>query len=181
MKKISFLLFFYFIIQSGIAQSSKIDEPSFIRDSLDSYITKGIQDWTVPGLSIVIVKDGKVVWMKGYGVRDIDTKKPVDENTLFMIASNTKLFTGSSLAMLETEGRISLDDQITKYFPAYRLYDSTSTRLVSIRDMLSHRIGTRTYRRRFYFLEYFIEQGRNYEKNEVSETAFSFQTGIRLL
>ena len=151
MKKICFLLFFYFILQSGIAQSSKIDEPSFIRDSLDSYIIKGIQDWTVPGLSIVIVKDGKVVWMKGYGVRDIDTKKPVDENTLFMIASNTKLFTGSSLAMLETEGRISLDDQITKYFPAYRLYDSTSTRLVSIRDMLSHHIGTRTYEGDFTF------------------------------
>ena len=151
MKKIGPLLFFCFIFQCGIAQSSSNDEPAFIRDSLDSYIIKGIQDWTVPGLSIVIIKDNKVVWMKGYGVRDIDSKKPVDENTLFMIASNTKLFTGSSLAMLETEGKISLDDPITKYFPAYRLYDSTSTKLVSIRDMLSHRIGTRTYEGDFTF------------------------------
>ena len=151
MKKICALLFFHYIFQSVNAQSSANDQPAFIRDSLDSYIIKGIQDWLVPGLSIVIVKDGKVVWMKGYGVRDIDTKKPVDENTLFMIASNTKLFTGSSLAMLETEGKISLDDQITKYFPAYRLYDSTSTKLVSIRDMLSHHIGTRTFEGDFTF------------------------------
>jgi CubicO group peptidase (beta-lactamase class C family) len=151
MKKICPFLLFYFVFQSGIAQSSVNDQPAFIRDSLDNYILQGIKDWNVPGLSIVIVKDNKVVWMKGYGVRDLDSKKPVDENTLFMIASNTKLFTGSSLAMLETQGKISLDDQITKYFPSYRLYDSTSTKLVSIRDMLSHHIGTKTFEGDFTF------------------------------
>src|SRR5206468_2039833 len=151
MKKICPFLFFCLIFQSGIAQTSVQEQPVFIRDSLDSYILQGIKDWNVPGLSIVIVKNSQVVWMKGYGVRDLETKKPVDENTLFMIASNTKLFTGSSLAMLETEGSISLDDQITKYFPAYRLYDSTSTKLVSIRDMLSHRIGTKTFEGDFTF------------------------------
>ncbi len=83
---------------------------------MDSYIQRGLRDWNLPGLAVVIVKDGKVVWMKGYGVRDIQTNKPVDENTLFMIASNTKLFTGSSLAMLETQGKISLDDPDYKIF-----------------------------------------------------------------
>src|ERR1700733_1596764 len=151
MKKIGSLLFFYFVLQSGISQPSVNAKPAFIRDSLDSYIVKGMHDWTVPGLSIVIVEYGKVVWMKGYGVKDIETKKPVDENTLFMIASNTKLFTGSSLAMLESDGKISLDDRITKYFPDYRLYDSTSTKLVSIRDMLSHHIGTKTFEGDFTF------------------------------
>ena len=151
MKKISSFLLFCFIFQSGITQSSISDQPAFIRDSLESYISKGIKSWEIPGLSIVIVKDGKVVWMKGYGVRDIETKKPVDENTLFMIASNTKLFTGSSLAMLETLGKISLDDPITKYFPTYRLYDSTSTKLLSIRDMLSNHIGTKTFEGDFTF------------------------------
>jgi CubicO group peptidase (beta-lactamase class C family) len=151
MKKIFFFLFLCVFSKSGISQSSIEDQPSFVRDSLDGYIEKGIEDWQVPGLSIVIVKNGKVVWMKGYGVKNIETKKPVDENTLFMIASNTKLFTGSSLAMLESDGKISLDDQITKYFPAYRLYDSTSTKLVSIRDMLSHHIGTKTFEGDFTF------------------------------
>ena len=133
------------------AQTGSSPTPDFIRDSLDSYIQKGLVDWNLPGLSVVIVKDGKVVWMKGYGVRDVDTKKPVDENTLFMIASNTKLFTATSLALLETENKISLNDPITKYFPTYRLYSEESTHLVSIRDMLSHHIGTKTYQGDFTF------------------------------
>jgi CubicO group peptidase (beta-lactamase class C family) len=125
--------------------------PSFVSDSIDNYINKGIKDWDVPGLSVVIVKDGKVVFIKGYGVRDLQSKKPVDEHTLFMIASNTKLFTGTSLALLETRGKISLNDRITKYFPDYRLYDSVTTQLVTIRDLLTHRIGTKTFQGDFTF------------------------------
>ena len=75
--------------------------PSFVKDSLDSYIQKGIQQWDIPGLAIAIVKDGKTIVSKGFGVRDLKTKAPVDENTLFMIASNSKLFTGTALAQLE--------------------------------------------------------------------------------
>ena len=130
MKKIHLLTLFFLFLQGIRAQSSP---PAFIRDSMDAYIQKGLSDWNLPGLAVVIVKDGQIVWMKGYGVRDIMTKKPVDEHTLFMIASNTKLFTGSALAMLETEKKLSLDDPISKFFPDYRLYDSTSTKLVSIR------------------------------------------------
>lgn len=146
MKKICFLL-----LIASACQALNAQVPSFIKDSLDSYITTGINDWAIPGLSIVIVKDGKVVVMKGYGVRDLQTQKPVDENTLFMIASNTKLFTGTSLALLETRNRLSLNDKVTKYFPAYRLYDSLSTRLLTIRDLLSHRIGTKTFEGDFTF------------------------------
>ena len=151
MKYLISFCFFIFFATHLPAQTVGADQPSFIRDSLDSYIQKGLNDWNLPGLSVVIVKDGKVIWMKGYGVRDIETKKPVDENTLFMIASNTKLFTGSSLAVLETEGKLSLNDPVTKYFPNYRLYDSTSTQLVTIRDMLCHRIGTKTFEGDFTF------------------------------
>ncbi len=64
--------------------------PAFVSDSLDTYILKGLKDWDVPGLSIVIVKDGKPVIMKGYGVKNVETQQQVDQNTLFMIASNTK-------------------------------------------------------------------------------------------
>lgn len=146
-------LFFYCALFSLCFNSlnAQFTQPAFIRDSMDSYIQRGLKDWNLPGLAIVIVKDGKVVWMKGYGVKDIQTNNPVDENTLFMIASNTKLFTSSSLALLETQGKISLDDPITKYFPSYRLYDSASTKLVSIRDMLSHHIGTKTFEGDFTF------------------------------
>ena len=125
--------------------------PSFIKDSLDKYVNLGLKDWDLPGLAIVIVKDGKVVVMKGYGYRDIDKKTKVDENTLFMIASNTKLFTGTVLAKLDYEKKISLNDKITNYFPDYKLFLPSTTELVTIRDLLSHRIGTKTFQGDFTF------------------------------
>ncbi|MGN6292851.1 MAG: serine hydrolase [Chitinophagaceae bacterium] len=125
--------------------------PSFIKDSIDSYITQGLKDWDIPGLSIVIVKDGKTVLMKGYGVRDINTKEAVDENTLFMIASNTKLFTGVSIAQLEFYKKLSLNDKISRYFPGYALYDTLASQSVTIRDMLCHRLGTKTFQGDFTF------------------------------
>ncbi|KAA9040646.1 serine hydrolase [Ginsengibacter hankyongi] len=146
MKKIAFIICFSLSIIVSFAQ-----QPSFITDSIDGYINSGMKQWNVPGLAIVIVKDGKVVLMKGYGVRDIKTNEPVDENTLFMIASNSKLFTATSLAQLEYDKKLSLDDKITKYFPTYRVYDSTTTQLVTIRDMLSHHLGTKTFQGDFTF------------------------------
>lgn len=125
--------------------------PGFISDSLNAYIEQGMKDWNIPGLSIAIIKDGKVVMMKGYGVRDFETKAPVDENTLFMIASNSKLFTGTALSQLEYNKKISLDDKVSKYISGYSLYDKNTTDLVTIRDLLSHRIGTKTFQGDFIF------------------------------
>jgi CubicO group peptidase (beta-lactamase class C family) len=146
MRKILSLAFLLTLVLTAYTQNS-----NFVKDSLDAYIQQGLKDWDVPGLAIVVVKDGKVVHMKGYGVKDIKTQQPVDEHTLFMIASNTKLFTGTALALLEARSKLSLNDKITKYFPSYRLYDSTSTKLVSVRDMLTHRIGTKTFQGDFTF------------------------------
>ncbi len=150
MKTVYLFLAGCLFLVSSFAQSTS-GAPSFVRDSIESYIRQGLQDWQLPGLAVVIVKDGKVVLMKGYGVRDTGTKKPVDENTLFMIASNTKLFTASALCMLASEDKLSLDDPIRKFFPTYRLYDSASTKLASVRDMLSHHIGTKTFQGDFTF------------------------------
>ncbi len=145
MKKILLLLFCAYFFYPSYAQ------PLFVRDSLDNYINRGLKDWNIPGLAIVIVKDGKVVVMKGYGVRNLETKAPVDENTLFMIASNSKLFTATSLAQLEYDKKLSLDDKITKYFPWYKDYDSNTTDLVTVRDMLAHHLGTKTFQGDFTF------------------------------
>jgi CubicO group peptidase (beta-lactamase class C family) len=125
--------------------------PAFITDSLDSYIERGMRLWQIPGLAISIVKDGKVVFSKGYGVREKDRIDKVDENTLFIIASNTKLFTGTALAKLDFEKKLSLNDRVTKHLPWFRLYDTTSTRLANIRDMLCHRIGLKTFQGDFTF------------------------------
>jgi CubicO group peptidase (beta-lactamase class C family) len=124
---------------------------SFIRDSLDSYIDRGMKQWQIPGLAIAVVKDGKVVVIKGYGVREWGKEDKVDENTLFIIASNSKLFTGTSLANLDYEKKISLNDKVTQYIPWFRLYDSNATRMVNIRDLLCHRLGTKTFQGDFTF------------------------------
>lgn len=149
--KFKLLLAVWLLSGSGLFAQTPSQTPSFITDSLDGYIQQGMKDWQVPGLSLVIVKDGKIVTLKGYGVKDIQTGQPVDENTLFMIASNTKLFTATALAQLEYDKKLSLDDKLTKYFPDFQLYDPTSTQLVSIKDILSHRIGTKTFQGDFTF------------------------------
>ncbi|HVF96400.1 MAG TPA: serine hydrolase domain-containing protein, partial [Flavisolibacter sp.] len=146
MKRILLLTFFTALVSTVTAQV-----PSFIKDSLDAYIAQGLKEWDIPGLSVVIVKDGKVLIQKGYGIRNLVDQKPVDENTLFMIASNTKLFTGTALALLETRGKLNLNDKVSKYFPLFRLYDTASTQLVTLRDMLTHRIGTKTFQGDFTF------------------------------
>ena len=94
---------------------------------------------------MVVVKDGKVVTKEGFGVRNLETHEKVDAHTLFYIASNTKLFTGTALANLAFEKKLSLNDKITQYYPWFQLYDKTSTSLVTIKDMLTHRIGTKTF------------------------------------
>ena len=114
---------FCFILSILFFSINVTAQPSFIKDSLDKYINDGMRDWQIPGLAIVIIKDGKVVTMKGYGVRNINSTDAVDENTLFMIASNTKLFTGTALAQLEYYKKLSLDVKITKYIADYELYD----------------------------------------------------------
>ncbi len=142
---------------TGFPTSTAVQEfpastPAFIRDSLDSYIERGMSLWQIPGLAIAIVKDGKIILSKGYGTREKGWKEEkVDENTLFIIASNTKLFTGTSLAKLDFEKKLSLNDRVTKYLPWFRLYDTTATRLVNIRDLLCHRIGLKTFQGYFTF------------------------------
>jgi CubicO group peptidase (beta-lactamase class C family) len=137
----------------ALAQTrSANQQPAFVTDSLDTYIKRGMANWQIPGLALAIIKDGKVVVSKGYGVRELSGKnEPVDENTLFLIASNTKLFTGTALAKLEDEKKLSLNDKVTKYLPDYKLYDPAATQLVTIRDLLCHRLGTKTFQGDFTF------------------------------
>jgi CubicO group peptidase (beta-lactamase class C family) len=135
-------------------------QPSFVKKDIDAYIEQGMKDWNIPGLAIVIVKDGKVELMKGYGVKDIQHQEPVNAQTLFFIASNTKLFTGTALAQLDYNKKLSLDDKIIKYFPSYKLYDAFTTEQVSIKDMLSHRLGTKTFQGDFTFFNGSLSRGQ---------------------
>jgi CubicO group peptidase (beta-lactamase class C family) len=154
-------LVFIFLILTGLSVNA---QNRFVTDSLDSYILRGMKDWNIPGLAIAIVKDGKVVAMKGYGERNTSTHEKVDENTLFMIASNSKLFTGTAMAKLEYDQKLSLNDKITKYLPDFKLYDKNSTDLVTIKDMLSHHLGTKTFQGDFTFWDSKLNRGQIIER-----------------
>lgn len=112
---------------------------------IDQYANKVLQDWGGPGFAIGIVKDDKVIFAKGYGVRELGKPEKVDENTLFAIASNSKAFTTASLAILIDEGKLKWDDKVTKYVPDFQMYDPYVTREITIRDLVSHRSGLGTF------------------------------------
>ena len=112
---------------------------------IDAYAIKAGQDWKVPGFAIAIVKDDKVLFANGYGVRELGKPEAVDKDTLFAIASNSKAFTAAALATLVDEGRLKWDDPVTKYLPWFQLYDPWVTREMTVRDLLSHRSGLATF------------------------------------
>lgn len=132
-----------FVFQLSFSQTN------FIKDSIDIYINREMARWNLPGMAIAIVKEGKVVFMKGYGYADVSAKKMVDENTVFQIASNSKAFTGTSLALLEHYGKLKLDDKVKTYLPYFKMNETWKTNEVTIADVLSHRIGYETFQTDF--------------------------------
>ncbi len=114
--------------------------PALPRD-LDAYVARVMQTFEVPGLALAIVQDGRVVLAKGYGVRKLGESSPVDEHTLFGIASNTKAFTATALGILVEEGKLQWDAPVINYVPWFQMYDPFVTREITIRDLLVHRSG----------------------------------------
>jgi len=112
---------------------------------IDAYAEKTRLDWNVPGIAVAIVKDDKVVFAKGYGVREMGKTERVDENTLFAIASNSKAFTTASLAILVDEKKLNWDDKVVKYLPEFQVYNPYVTSELTIRDLVSHRSGLDTF------------------------------------
>lgn len=129
-------------IVAGLAFAATVaGAQGFRQRDFDAYVTHGLQVLQVPGAAVAVVKDGKVVFAKGYGVRTLGDPAPVDAHTLFQIASNTKAFTTAALAMLADEGKLSWDDPVTTYLPGFQLYDPYVTREFTIRDLVTHRSG----------------------------------------
>lgn len=107
----------------------------------DQYVETGRVKWEVPGMAVAVVKDGKVIFSKGYGTKEIGQNNPVDTQTLFSIGSTTKAMTAVCMGMLVDEGKISWDEPVIKYLPEYQLYDPYVTRELRIRDLFLHNSG----------------------------------------
>jgi CubicO group peptidase (beta-lactamase class C family) len=110
-------------------------------DGFDAYVAKAMTDWRVPGLAIVVVKDDSVVFIKGYGVRELGKQDPVTVHTRFGNMSTTKAFTAMLVAMLADSGKLAFDDPVTKYEPGVQFADPYVTREITVRDLLTHRVG----------------------------------------
>ena len=110
-------------------------------NQIDSVVEKTLTTFDVPGIAVSVVKNGKVIHSKGYGVRSLNTKEKMTENTLFGIASNSKAFTAAALGMLQDEGKLKYDDKVRDYIPEFKMYDAYVTEEFTIRDLLTHRSG----------------------------------------
>lgn len=121
------------VILTGSGQSLPKD--------FDAYVEKVITTFSVPGISVAIVKDGKVVLAKGYGVKTTGTNNKVDSKTNFSVASNTKAFVGTALGMLVDDGKIAWNDRVVDHLPWFQLSDPYVTRELRIIDLLVHRSG----------------------------------------
>lgn len=108
---------------------------------IDNLAERSLKAFDVPGIAVGIIKDGKLIHAKGYGVRSLNTKQPADENTLFGIASNSKAITCTALGMLVDAGKIKWDDKVRDYIPEFKLYSPYVTEEFTIRDLLTHRSG----------------------------------------
>ena len=108
---------------------------------IDSLTELTLKTFDVPGIAVGMIKDGKLIHAKGYGVRSLRTMQKVDENTLFGVASNSKAFTSAALGILIDEGKLKWDDKVTDYIPEFKMYDPYVTDAFTIRDLLTHRSG----------------------------------------
>jgi CubicO group peptidase (beta-lactamase class C family) len=127
-----FALFFIF---------NNLHSQHFPIPKLDEDIQNAMKDFNVPGMAVGIVKNDSIVYQKGFGVKNVKSEDPIDINTIFGLGSTTKTFTSGLAAILVNEGIINWDDKVIQYLPAFELYNQYVTNEVTIRDLLSHRVG----------------------------------------
>jgi CubicO group peptidase (beta-lactamase class C family) len=120
--------------------SSALAQPAALA-GFDADVARAVQEWGVPGLAVAVVKDGELVFSKGYGVRELGKPAAVDTKTLFAIGSTTKAMTVALLGMLVDEKKLGWDDPVIKHLPWFQMSDPYLTREISVRDLVTHRAG----------------------------------------
>jgi CubicO group peptidase (beta-lactamase class C family) len=143
----AFLVLAIFVVPAvfagpGFGQVPELD--SKVR-AIDALVEKARAAWGIPGMAVALVKEGKVLLSKGYGVREMGKPAPVDEKTLFAIASNSKAFTTAMLAMLVDEKKLDWNDKVSRHLPEFQMPDAYVTSEITIRDLVSHRSGLGTF------------------------------------
>ncbi len=121
--------------KSSLLLATGLAAVAFAQNRVDRVVERARAEFDVPGIAVAIVKDGKIVLAKGYGVRKVGRPEPVTEHSLFRIASNTKAFTSAALAILVDEGKIHWDDRVVDLMPSFQMYDPYVTREMTVTDL----------------------------------------------
>jgi len=122
----------------SVARSESI--AAFVPE-LEGLIADAMDEWKVPGLALAVVQNGAVALVRAYGLRDVEAGLKVTTDTQFLLASITKSFTATGLALLVDERRLDWAKPVREYIPEFRLYDSVATDRITVRDLLSHHSG----------------------------------------
>lgn len=107
----------------------------------DEWVENLRKEWKIPGIAVGIVKDGKLIHAKGYGLRNVEKNLPVTADTLFAIGSNSKAFTAAGVALLVADGKLEWDKPIREYIPSFKMWDDYVTEHMTPRDLVTHRSG----------------------------------------
>lgn len=129
----------YIVLIIIVLVSANVHAQNF--DGYEQYVNNAMKDWKVQGCAVAVVKNGKIIYSKGFGLRDVKNQLPVTTNTLFAIGSCTKAFTAATVNMLVDDGKLDLDKPIINYFPWFKLWDEYVTAHITARDLLCHRSG----------------------------------------
>jgi len=138
------ILLISFVLIAVFNDSAKAQEKADY-NNLDNYLEKYVTEFEMPGFAVGIIKNGEVVFMETYGVKNVETGKKVDENTLFGIASCSKAFTSACISILVERGELNWKDKVVDHLPGFTLYDPYLTAELSIEDLLAHRSGYATF------------------------------------
>ncbi len=128
------------LVRGAAAQPSDRDVAGRLK-GFDAWMNQTLKDWNVPGMGVGIVVGDKLVFARGYGYRDYGQKLPFTPNTLYQIASNSKLFTAVASGLLVEEGKLTWDRPIRESVPSIQFSNDSLNATVTLRDMLSHRTG----------------------------------------
>jgi len=124
-----------------ILGTSSLGQAQVFSGQIDSLVAVAMSNFNVAGLAIGVVQDGKIIHSKGYGYANAETKKPVTENTNFAIASNSKAFTATAMAILVEEGKVKWGTKVKSIIPEFKMYNSYVTDNFTVEDLLSHHSG----------------------------------------
>jgi len=145
--------------------------------SIEVLAKAAMDSFKVPGFAIGVIKDGEIVLSKGFGVRQIGNSEPVDGNTLFAIASNTKAFVGTMAAMLEEQGKLSLQDPVSTYLPYLKFPQEELTKLAIVEDLMTHRTGLGTFKGDHLWFKRSINPREVLTKVKDLELEYPFRAG----